>query len=255
MAAGRPGNGSAERKEAVLHDSSGQLLAHVAYPAGKLMEEVVSQTLSGAEYPVPDFLSQKTVVIVDVGANVGAASVFFRCVFPGAQIYCYEPAPETFAFLQQNAAQFPGMQVFPFGWYNKTCRVPLYSGRVASVTNSIVLSRETCGDAVEIELRSAREELVRLALDHVSILKIDTEGCEVPILRDLERELDRVETLLIEYHSETDRREIDDLLRSRFQLFHSRSRSLHRGVLGYVANPLVETRPEWNAFAIPRPSD
>ncbi|MGE3313779.1 MAG: FkbM family methyltransferase [Planctomycetaceae bacterium] len=241
------------RKEAILRDESGTILARVAYPSGKLMEEIVSKTLSGGEYPVPDFLSGREVVIVDVGANVGAAAVFFRCVYPHARIYCYEPAPEAYSFAVENLRPFDGVQVFPFGWYDKNCRVPLYTGKVASVTSSIVPSFETGDSTVEIELRQASTELDRLMLEHVSILKLDTEGCEVPILLDLEPMLDRVESLLIEYHSERDRREIDRILADRFALYYSQSRSLHRGVVGYVANRLVAEKPNWNAFAIPRP--
>lgn len=250
----QPSISATQRQEAVLRDHDGSLLARVAYPAGKLMEEVVSRTLSGAEYPVPNFLSGREVVIVDVGANVGAAAVFFSCVFRGAKIYCYEPASEPFEFLADNLQSIAGAQALPFGWYDRDCRVPLYTGRVASVTGSIIPSHETGTAASKIELRRASSELARLGLDHISILKLDTEGCEVPILKDLEATLPRVETLLIEYHSEEDRREIDRLLGDSFLLFYSQSRSLHRGVVGYVARRLIDARPELNAFAIPRPS-
>ncbi len=247
------GSASALRKDAILRDNAGKMLAKVAYPAGALMDEIVSRTLSGGEYPVPDFLVRKPVLIVDVGANVGAASVFFACVFPEARLFAYEPAPHIHAFAAENLQPFALAQVFPCGWYSRNCTVPLYTGLVGSATSSVVPSRETGSDAFDVKLVRGADELSRLRLEYISILKLDTEGCEVPILEDLVDWLERIETILVEYHSEEDRRAIDRLLEERFSLFFASSRGVHRGVAGYVAKSIAAKHPKMDPFAIRRP--
>jgi len=46
-------------------------------------------------------------LIVDAGANIGAASVFFAMVYPGSQIVAIEPEAENFELLTGNTAGLP----------------------------------------------------------------------------------------------------------------------------------------------------
>ena len=64
-----------------------------------------------------------------------------------------------------------------------------------------------------------------------TILKIDTEGCEVDILKNLN--VDNYDLILLEYHSEEDRREIDKLLKN-FMLLGCKTEILNRGLLKYI---------------------
>src|SRR5262245_22850791 len=45
-------------------------------------------------------------VIVDIGANIGLFTMFMKDRFPGATIYAFEPAPQTYACLAHNTARF-----------------------------------------------------------------------------------------------------------------------------------------------------
>ena len=48
-----------------------------------------------------------TPVIMDGGANVGYAALYFAHAFPDATIIAVEPNPETFRILQENCAAIP----------------------------------------------------------------------------------------------------------------------------------------------------
>ena len=49
-----------------------------------------------------DRLSKKP-VITDIGAHIGAVSIYIAGKFPNTKIYGYEPFPENYAFPQENA--------------------------------------------------------------------------------------------------------------------------------------------------------
>ena len=54
------------------------------------------------------------------------------------------------------------------------------------MTNSIAVGRETSEDRhVFVNLREAAPVLAELNVSEVDILKLDTEGCELPILRSM----------------------------------------------------------------------
>ena len=67
----------------------------------KLMVDLI---LSGVTYPHLKFVDDVR-VILDVGANVGAAATFFARSYPDAVVYAFEPGREPFAILAGNASR------------------------------------------------------------------------------------------------------------------------------------------------------
>jgi FkbM family methyltransferase len=201
----------------------------------------------GREYPlleIPDFVPHN---IVDIGANVGATVVYFASNYPDASVFCYEPSPANFDFLVKNVAGFSNVFPFNYGLFDRDLKVPLYQGSSQCLQHSIYRSVET-GNGYEVaELRPASNELIARDITP-SILKIDTEGCELPILKDIADCLPRVDVIYIEYHSERDRLAIDRLLEQHFSLAHANATLIHRGSNVYISNRLLELHPwlgEW----------
>ncbi len=50
--------------------------------------------------------------MLDLGANIGLASIWFSLRYPNISIDAYEPNPAVFAILQKNLAQFPRARAF-----------------------------------------------------------------------------------------------------------------------------------------------
>jgi hypothetical protein len=78
----------------------------------------------------------------------------------------------------------------------------------------------------------------------ISILKVDTEGSEIPILTDLGDRLDRTDFVYLEYHSDNDRRELDSLLTPHFILAAAKAHIPHRGTLTYISRRIIARWPE-----------
>jgi FkbM family methyltransferase len=186
--------------------------------------------LEGHTYPRMGFL-QNVKTVVDVGANVGAASLFFALSFPQANIFAFEPFPDAYRLMVENLSRFPQIRTFGFGLLDRETRAPMFVSEHDPVTNSISKSSLNSNRSQEIVLREAMAVLTELNLDTIDILKIDTEGCEVPILRSLKPLLPRVRAIYLEYHDDADRSRIDSILGETHLLCAARVVHPHRGEL------------------------
>lgn len=208
----------------------------VEYPdSSPSIREVLEAVLKGREYPpcLPRYLRPR--VIVDIGGNVGAAAIWFHVRYPDAKVISFEPSPQAFAFLQRNTSTLPNVEIRNYGLLDRDVETVLHSGQNLA-QSSTVPHQETTPQTETVMLRRASSELDSLGIDRVSILKLDTEGCEVAILRDLHADwLHRVDSIYVEYHSEADRREIDQLLSQHFYLINAVVSRGNRGTFVYLS--------------------
>ena len=94
---------------------------------------------------------------------------------------------------------------------------------------------------MEIQLKKADGVLKELKINKIDILKIDTEGCEVEILESLQKILSETDYVLVEYHSEKDRRKIDSLLEN-FNVFSSNAFTINCGQVKYINSKLLDVK-------------
>ena len=223
------------------------------FPATGNLDAIVVKILSAQEYPILQLPGWAPRTVLDIGANVGAASLLFSLAYPNARVRAWEPSPSTAAFLRDNTAWRSQIEVAPVGLHDRHASVNLYQGTSQCAQASVSASVETRGDSFEtITLVPAAE-----AIGHVEgpvLLKIDTEGCEVPILANLPHVLAHTDVLFVEYHSEQDRRAIEALLAERFVLWRASAVAVHRGTLAYLSRPLVAAYPTLGALEIARPA-
>ena len=96
----------------------------------------------------------------------------------------------------------------------------------------------------------APDFLCEHGIEQIDVLKIDTEGCEVPILRSLNRYLPEVKVLYVEYHSERDRRMIDEILADTHVLWRGHVNFAYRGEFCYLKRELVPDESETHTCEI-----
>lgn len=178
--------------------------------------------------------------IVDVGANIGLAAGYFRISYPDARIYCFEPDPDALALLKRNAQVIGNCVVSPCGLFSENVTKHLHLGRDGPATSSIHkhgFSAEAKVDVCLVDARDVFSELTKSG--PIDILKIDTEGCELQILQRARSHIAGIRVLYLEFHSESDRREIDDLIIDTHTLWKAAIESPHRGLLTYVERSLM----------------
>jgi FkbM family methyltransferase len=192
---------------------------------------VINEIFNNKCYPILSFLTDVN-VIVDVGANVGFATAYFRCSYPEAQIYCFEPDPVAFLLLRDNCRQLGRCTPYPFGLYSDdTCKT-LYFGE-SSVHRSIH-KNSLCNRSQTVELKRADSFFMENGITSIDILKVDTEGCEVEILRRIMIHTFGIKVIYIRFYSEEDRRIIDQLLSPRYLLWSAKIDRADRGNLCYI---------------------
>ncbi len=205
--------------------------------------QVANDIFAGTTYPNVPFVSGvKT--ILDIGANVGAASVYLATSYPDARIYAFEPGSDALSLLKKNVAPLRNVTVFPFGLYSHDATLSLFHGKNDSVESSVCASTRTEYESEQIRLVDASRFVYELGIEKVDVLKIDTEGCEVPILKSLIKWLPDVKVLYVEYHSERDRRLIDDLLAETHVLWRGQIKFAYRGEFCYLKRDLLPDESE-----------
>jgi len=226
------------------------------FPDNQYMRNVVVGIIQGREYPLVNLPGYTPSTILDIGANVGATALYFHNAYPTAAIWCYEPCRENFWCLEANTKDFaPSIQVFPYGLLDRDCELPMYHGTSQSGQNSLVHTIETAPIAAEtVRLVHAGREAAARKWQHVSIVKIDTEGCEAPIVAELLAVVPEIDFLYCEYHAEESRRIVDSLTAERFVLGSSRSDKPHQGMCVYWSRALLARYPTFDAFqkSVPR---
>ena len=178
-------------------------------------------------------------VIVDVGGNVGAAAIWFHHRYPNARIISYEPSQLIFGFLSENLRDLNNVEAVNLGLFDDDREVTLHIGLHHVAETSIVAHEETGSDTESIALARASRIFEELGETEISILKLDTEGCEVPILTDLRGWFDRIGAIYVEYHSDDARRQIDQMLAEHFYLIRATIQRANMGTLVYLCKSVA----------------
>lgn len=185
------------------------------------------------------FLPNTPLTVVDIGANVGLFALYMEMTQSIDTIHCFEPAPASLEILRRNTADLKNILIHPYGLTNQNGSAFLMLHPKNSGENKMVVENIDGSETIEVQVRDAEGAFSHLGLTYIDVLKIDTEGCEIPILESLGPRLDYIGIILLEYHSETDRRHIDHLL-PRFKLIGAKSDRMDVGTLKYINQRLLQ---------------
>jgi FkbM family methyltransferase len=141
----------------------------------------------------------KNPLIIDAGANIGLSVIYLKELYPNSKVIAFEPDSRVFEVLKANVenSSLTGVELV---------KKALWS----SETTLEFLSEGSDGGRMvnlEDDSRKVVVETVRLRdfLDQpVDFLKIDIEGAETEVLRDVQDLLPNVSNLFVEYHSFAD---------------------------------------------------
>lgn len=135
--------------------------------------------------------------IIDGGANIGLATIYFKQLYPHARIVAFEPDPKIFKVLQQNIASFQlkDITLVNKALSDKESFVNFYSEGADGGRINLAGDGE---NIIHVPTMSLREYLDKGTVD---FLKLDIEGAEIDVMQDIKGHLSDVKRLFVEYHS------------------------------------------------------
>lgn len=134
--------------------------------------------------------------ILDLGANVGFATLFFSCRYPSARIASVEADPRTFARLVRNVSAHPRVATLNRAISGSEGPLAFYSS-AESIASS--LTRRSSEDvSIEVGSMTVAGVMNHFGMERVGLLKMDIEGAEFDALA--AAPLDRVDELIVEVH-------------------------------------------------------
>ncbi|WKZ30977.1 MAG: FkbM family methyltransferase [Candidatus Dojkabacteria bacterium] len=157
-------------------------------------------------------LQSETPIILDIGAHIGLATLYFKQQWPGGTVFAFEPNPVAFKLLEENIWQngLQNVEAYNIAIAGSDGKRKLYipANDVSWDSNSSFTngswSKQEAQQPVEIEARRLAKILEKL--DKVDLLKIDVEGAEFEIFKDIQKNLMKINEMIIEIHPESRQR-------------------------------------------------
>jgi FkbM family methyltransferase len=146
-----------------------------------------------------DFQSRGTAPrILDCGANIGAASLFFKRRYPAARVTAYEADAALCEMTRRNLARNGArdVEVVHAALWTSTGEVAF---RAEGSDSGMIDGLAGAVDATRVTVPSLRLRDV-LERERIDFLKLDIEGAEGAVLEDCEPVLGNVDTMVLDLH-------------------------------------------------------
>jgi FkbM family methyltransferase len=146
----------------------------IALRAGTSDIDVLRQLIVHEELSFP--LSEKPSFIIDAGANIGLASVYFANRFPRTRILAIEVDASNFAVLETNTRYYKNVIPIQKALWNKPGYVRITNPNDAPWAYRVV--EADSADSGAIASTSVKAILEEFRPPEISLLKLDIEGAE-----------------------------------------------------------------------------
>ena len=140
--------------------------------------------------------------VIDVGANKGRAARSFRRFFPDARVYCVEPIPRLCRALERWAkTQAGAVDVCQLALSRAPSEQTLYIHRRNDILSTLLAP--AAGKRAQYEPTTVQVDTLdnlagRLTLEADVIVKLDTEGLDLEVIRGGEATLRRTAAVIVE---------------------------------------------------------
>lgn len=165
--------------------------------AGTSDLETFDEVFVAREYDLPcaDFEPEH---ILDLGANVGYASIYFAARWPRAHILAVEPDIRNFHLLNRNAEAWVRIATLQAAVWPHPALVQVANPQDAA--NAYRMSESGTSSEEGIPAFTIDQLIDRQGCDRLDLLKIDVEGAEAELFHDHAGWLDRIGVLVVELH-------------------------------------------------------
>ena len=125
-----------------------------------------------------------TSVVFDVGAHLGQTTLYFRSIFKNAHIHSFEPVTANFEKMVQNIGTRDRISVNEMALGSTVGKAYIHEG-FSDLTHSISSSGNTTNSKAkaEVSVETIDTYVTRNKIEKIDLLKIDTEGHEIEVIK------------------------------------------------------------------------
>ena len=140
--------------------------------------------------------------VIDVGANKGGAARSFRRLFPAARIYCIEPIPRLCRRLEAWAqTQGGAVEVMQVALSREPSKRLLYIDKRNDIWSTLMeppAAKASQYEPITVQVETLDHLAAALDLDGDVLVKLDTEGLDLEVIRGGEQTLRRATAVIVE---------------------------------------------------------
>lgn len=156
-------------------------------------KEIFNQNIYNIKLPITPYS------IVDAGANIGFASLFFKMKFPESEIIALEIEESNVAMIEKNTRNLTNFSIEKKALYNTKSFFKIENPYDA--TNSFIVTEVKETDVYNVKSITLDEILFEKKWESIDLLKIDIEGAERKLFEsDYQDWLPKTKIIMIETH-------------------------------------------------------
>lgn len=145
-----------------------------------------------------------TPLIIDAGAHIGMATLYFKKLFPFAQIIAIEPNPIAFKILEENIWQnnLSDIQTLNIVLDANNSEITLHQDPDQEWLSSTSIREGAWNGEQKTEPITVPARKLSEFLDQpIDLLKLDIEGAEISVLQEASDKLKNIQRMIIECHA------------------------------------------------------
>ena len=160
---------------------------------------VFRQVLVFEQYKVKGLEKEKVKVVVDLGANVGLSTLYFKSIYPNATIIAVEPDKDNFELMTRNVGACPNVYCLNNAIWNTSKTLGVYDSGGGEY--SYLVKEESESEIGSVRSVTINDIMERFELQKIDLLKIDIEGSEKELFSGHYASwLHKVDCIVIEVH-------------------------------------------------------
>lgn len=140
-------------------------------------------------------------VIVDAGANIGLASIFYANRYPAARIIALEPEASNYRMLRKNVAPYPAVSALQAALWKSNGQVDLIDpGEGHTTFQTREGSDQGTKQSMRVPALTVDQVMDNFGIDWIDLLKVDIEGAEKEVFEYSGAWISRVGVIAAELH-------------------------------------------------------
>jgi FkbM family methyltransferase len=144
--------------------------------------------------------------IIDAGANIGLASLYFAVAYPGSRIVAVEPEQSNFALLKRNTRAFENVRAIRAALWSDNVTLVVTDPGAGKHAFQVRGVQDASGGRSSAEQRiegvTVPEICRRENWTRVGLLKLDIEGAELEVLNASSTWIEAIDVLAVELHDD-----------------------------------------------------